>query len=161
MLTLEEFKELLNYRRETAEFTWKKPRQNVKVGDIAGCVNKVKGYHYIGIKGRNYYAHRLVWLFETGDWPKGQIDHINNDKLDNRIENLRDVSNRENQQNQKSHRNGRLVGCYYHKQKNKWHAEIRINGEKVSLGLYLTESEAHTAYRDTHFEWFGHHPLTA
>jgi len=79
--------------------------------------------------------------------PKGMcIDHINGNSLDNRRSNLRIVTIRENSQNQKKHRSGKLVGCSYENRAKKWKAQIMINGSMKGLGYFKTEHEAHEAY---------------
>ena len=98
------------------------------------------------IDGKEYKAHRLAWLYVYGIWPKLYIDHINGIRDDNRICNLRDVSNRENAINRSYHRKGKLAGASYHKQKGKWRATIRINGRYTHLGLFETKEEAHLFY---------------
>ena len=80
------------------------------------------------------------------------VDHINGNSLDNRKSNLRIVTNRENQQNQKKHRSGRLFGCYFHKEKKKWKSRITIDGESKHLGYFKTEHEAHQAYMKAYNE---------
>lgn len=102
MLTHSELKERLRYDAKTGNFYWIKPpkRSPVKVGDIAGSIH-TKGYIQITIGGARYLAHRLAWFFEYGMWPSNQIDHINGNRSDNSIVNLRDVSNAENGRNAK------------------------------------------------------------
>lgn len=146
MITQKELKELLQYNENTGIFTWKiSTNFKIKIGNIAGTLHK-NGYIYIQIKNRLYMAHRLSWLYVYGEWPKNQIDHINGIRSDNRIENLRDVTQRENQQNYKKHRDGHLVGTTYNKQRQKWLAQITINKKPVYLGRYNTQQEAHEAY---------------
>lgn len=85
--------------------------------------------------------------------PEGYVvDHINGNSLDNRKENLRIATHRENAQNQKKHRSGKLVGCSYDKQKKKWRAAIRVNGPQKILGCFKTEYEAHQAYMKAYNE---------
>jgi hypothetical protein len=85
--------------------------------------------------------------------PEGMcIDHINGNSLDNRRSNLRIVTSRENSQNKKEHRSGRLVGCSYHKKARKWQAEINIKGLSKYLGLFKTEIEANQAYMKAYNE---------
>ena len=106
------------------------------------------GYCHVNFNGRMVLYHVIVWILSTGkDIPQGmQIDHINGNKIDNRIENLRLVTTRRNQQNQKKHRAGQLVGCYFHKSKGKYQAQIKIGGKIIYLGCYKTEQEGHEAY---------------
>lgn len=103
-------------------------------------------YLQVVIDGKKWQAHRLAWILHYGKLPKGVIDHINGDKKDNRIVNLRDVTTRENSSNMKRHRNGRLVGATWHKATKKYESRIRVRGRLIHLGLFDTEIEAHGAY---------------
>ncbi len=145
-ITAGELRELLSYDETSGEFRWKvKPCKGRHVGDVAGNLN-TNGYVQIRIKGKLYMSHRLAWLYVHGEWPKDQIDHIDGNRSNNRLNNLRSVSNRENACNQKSHREGRLFGSHYSKHDKKWRARIEINGKRISLGLFPTEQDAHEAY---------------
>ncbi|MBP6738768.1 MAG: HNH endonuclease [Leptospiraceae bacterium] len=137
--------EHLSYDVNTGIIIWKKsPGNKCKIGDAAGTLSN--GYAQIGLKGKIYRTHRIVWFLYYNSWPKNQIDHINGIRDDNRIENLREVTIRENQQNRVEHRNGALVGTYFNKKAKKWRSQIRINGEHIHLGYYKTEAEAHNSY---------------
>lgn len=129
------------YSKEAGSFFWIN-------GKKAGSINN-KGYLVIKILNKSYKAHKIAWLISYGVMVSKelQIDHINGDRLDNRIDNLRIVDNRLNHINRKTHRNGRLYGCSFHKANKKWKAEIRINGVKTFIGYYSTELEAHNAYK--------------
>ena len=107
------------------------------------------GYCQVNFNGRMIKYHVIIWILSTGkDIPEGMdIDHINGNKIDNRIENLRLVTRRQNQQNRKTHRAGRLVGATYNKGHNDWRSQIEIDKNKISLGCYKTEQEAHEAYK--------------
>lgn len=145
-LTQEQLKEFLDYNPETGVFRWKSALGNrIKIGDVAGTVHN-DGYRCLQIAGKSYLTHRLAWLFVFGEWPKDQIDHINGDRSDNRISNLRDVTHRENTQNAHKHRNGHLVGTTFHKHRKKWMAQIVNKGKRKHLGYFLTELQAHQAY---------------
>lgn len=99
MLTKERLQELLIYNTVTGIFTWKVNRRGTaKAGTVAGRPNN-KGYIDISIDGKRYKAHRLAWLYITGSWPENQIDHINRIRDDNRLANLRDVTQSENLRN--------------------------------------------------------------
>lgn len=96
-------KDRLSYDRETGGFFWRKRSGSQCAGNKAGTVS-ADGYVKIKITGKMFMAHRLAWLFTYGDWPRGEIDHINGDRADNRISNLRDVSRSANQRNAKRRR---------------------------------------------------------
>lgn len=141
MITQGYLKTIVSYNKDTGVFTWIISKSGVcGLNSIAGgyCHNYIR----IRINGRKYFAHRLAWLYVYGVWPKNQIDHINGIKDDNRIENLRDVTNKENQQNQKIHRGGKIPNIQYIKRLNKWAAYIQISRKKYYLGLYLSSLEA-------------------
>jgi hypothetical protein len=93
MLTQSELKEILSYDRRTGIFRWLKPSRRIKVGDVAGCVTQGygKGYVVISFKKRQYFAHRLAWLYVTGRWPK-MLDHRDRNKLNNVFANLRETT---------------------------------------------------------------------
>jgi hypothetical protein len=107
------------------------------------------GYCQVYFNGRMVKYHVIIWILSTGeDIPQGyELDHINGNKLDSRIENLRLVTTRQNQQNRKTHRAGRLVGATYLKERNYWLSQIVIDKTHIQLGLFETEQEAHKAYK--------------
>ena len=106
------------------------------------------GYCNVRFNNMRIYYHTIVWILTTGeDIPTGMyIDHINGNRVDNRFENLRLVNDRENTQNRKVHRKGKLVGCSFHKPMNKYIAKIQIGKKYIFLGYYNTEEEAHNIY---------------
>ena len=107
------------------------------------------GYCRVGFNGILVRYHVIIWILSTGkDIPQGmEIDHINGNKIDNRIENLRLVTKRGNSQNLEIHRKGRLVGATYYKRYGNWHSQIKIDENNISIGYYKTEQEAHEAYK--------------
>lgn len=129
-------------------FVYNKIKRSNKTlsGHRAGCLNKVDGYLYIGIQGRLFSVHRLVWRIYTGFWPRQQIDHINGIRSDNRICNLREATPRENNRNLKIHRNGRLFGCHYFKPAKKFQVQVKLGKKRYFIGYYNTELEAHKQY---------------
>jgi hypothetical protein len=148
MLTVEQLKNVLDYDADTGVFVWRtRPSKAVKVGDVAGCVEKRIGYVTIGIAGRIYKAHRLAWLYTYDKWPRGLIDHINGNKSDNRITNLRDVFADGNAQNVRSpnkrNKSGFMGVIWF---QNKWRASMSVNGKSKWLGDYSTPEEAHQVY---------------
>jgi hypothetical protein len=147
-LTAEQLKNVLDYAPDTGVFTWAiRPSKAVKAGSIAGCLEKRIGYVTIGVANRVYKAHRLAWLHAYGQWPKGLIDHINGNKSDNRIGNLRDVFADGNSQNvrkpNKRNKSGFMGVIWY---QNKWRASMSVNGKSKWLGDYATPEEAHQIY---------------
>lgn len=100
------------------------------------------------VKSKHKFIHRLIMERYVGRnlTDKEDIDHISGDKLDNRKENLRIVDHRTNAQNRKEHRKGKLCGCWFRKNRNKWIAEAQVRGIKHIIGSYNTEQEAHEAY---------------
>ncbi|WP_139412051.1 HNH endonuclease [Aeromonas veronii] len=122
-------------------------------GQMAGTITG-KGYYQVCLQGKFFRAHQLVaMLADIKDWrlPRQEkmkfvIDHINGRRYDNRPENLRVVTARQNQQNHASHRSGRLVGTTFYKAAGKWRSQIKVDGKIVHLGLFDTEQIAHEAY---------------
>lgn len=148
-LTAEVVRKELSYNPETGEFIRVISHAQRKiVGRVAGSTTST-GYRTISIGGNSYKAHRLAWLVTHGEWPVGQIDHVNGIRTDNRIANLRVVNNRENAENKHkataSSKSG-LLGVSWHKARRKWRAEIKHKGRKFHLGLFDTPEEAYSTY---------------
>ena len=163
-LTAEIARELLTYNPDTGKLFWKErppkyfknpnsiKRWNTRwAGKEAltaitfskyGHISRLNGF----VLNKSYSTHRIAWLMYYGEWPKNQIDHINQDPTDNRIENLRDVTNAENSKNrtlQKNNTTGYLgVSLYEYKGYKKYRARIRINSIDKHLGYYDTVEEA-------------------
>ena len=145
-LTAEYLRSILHYDPDTGIFTRKvSTSNNVKAGDVAGSPSG--GYLQIMVQSRDYKAHRLAWLHFHGVWPKYQIDHINRNKTDNRIANLREVTNKQNQQNRsKSSTNtSGHPGVSWNKQNAKWQAYITHNQKNLHLGYFTDIEEALSA----------------
>lgn len=148
MISEYELKKLLHYNPETGIFKWiVSPAHAVKAGSIAGRLHKF-GYIEIRIKNKIYPAHRLAWFYVYGKWPKDQIDHINGIRDDNRIANLRECTNTENQQNRVSRKGStsKYLGVSWDSKNERWLAQININNKNKYLGSYATEEDAYKAY---------------
>jgi hypothetical protein len=148
MITAERLRELVHYCPETGEFTWITVTSNtIKIGDIAGSLRK-DGYFRIGIDKKLYFAHRLAWLYVYGNSPLGYIDHIDGDRSNNRINNLRDADRFTNNQNikcaQANNKSTGFLGVTRHGSKFK--AQITINRNHIHLGLFDNPHDAHEAY---------------
>jgi hypothetical protein len=147
LATAERVRDVLNYDPGTGVFTWRvrlSTRRNV--GEPAGC--KHHGYVIIRIDNRNYFAHRLAWLYVYGRWPEPQVDHIDGVRTNNRIANLREVSSALNKENlRRGHRDSRhgFLGVTYHTDYGFW-ARIQCQGVRHDLGYFATPEAAHEAY---------------
>lgn len=147
MLTQKRLKELLHYCPETGVFVWVvKPRKNMELGDVAGSVNGC-GYVQIQIDGKLYLAHRLAWLFVNGKLPPSLIDHINRQRADNRICNLRIATTTENLQNAsiRTDNTSGQSGVSWHKVTKKWRARIQTGKKEIYIGLFNDISDAISA----------------
>jgi len=147
MLSQERLKELLNYDCETGVFTNKVNRGRVRAGDVAGATQAV-GYVIIGVDGTRYYAHRLAWLYTHGCWPAELIDHKDGDKSNNRIGNLREANDGQNNENRceaKVNNMSGLMGVSRHVD-GLFFSRISVNKKKRHLGYFKTAEEAHQAY---------------
>lgn len=128
-------------------------------GNETGFV-KQNGYVQIFLRGRNIVANRAIWAIHYGEHadPALVIDHINRCRSDNRIENLRLISWRENAQNKERGKSG-LIGASWHKQHQKWYSCITFNRKQVFLGLFQCAEDASEAYRDAEAKIIaGYHP---
>ena len=138
MLTRHVLKNFLNYNINTGIFTWKQKRgSRICVGDIAGSTSRF-GYRCIKLFGTQYKAHRLAWLYVHGRFPIEQLDHIDGNRSNNILLNLREVTPLENQRNRKRNKNNKtgFTGVRWITDCSKWTAQIKISGECIVLGYY-------------------------
>ncbi len=158
MLTQLRLKEVLSYDPNTGDFVRLVQRRGPKngIGEIAGCDNG-QGYIRIYVDGKPYKAHRLAWLYVHGSMPLNEIDHINGNRSDNRIANLRDVVRSKNNMNRPRHRTNAagIKGVSFNKRSKKWVAQIQHQGRKIGLGYFLSKEEAAIAYLNASSQMFG------
>jgi hypothetical protein len=151
--TPQELAEKLDYNPDTGELTWKKLRDSTRIGQKAKALD-VAGYIQVNISGNVYKGHRVAWAIHYGRWPVGMIDHINGQRSDNRIENLRECDHQTNCQNM---RNGScknstgFLGVYIEHaypegHPKRYRAKIQINRKQIHLGGHATPQLAHEAY---------------
>lgn len=153
-LTAARLRELLDYDATTGAFTWRKSlgrRGHASPGKIAGCVDS-RGYRLIRLDGVLHRAHRLAWLYVTGEWPVHGIDHLHGNKDDNRFSMLREcpqVTNVENKRRPLKGNTSGLIGVSWVSSMGKWKAQIGskfIKQRNMHLGYYTSREEAHAAY---------------
>lgn len=154
-LTQAYLREILHYDPVTGSFTWRVARAQKKVGDNAGRVYTGRaskelrwGYVEIGIDNKLYRAHRLAWLYMTGEWPKVYIDHKDGDRTNNSFSNLRECTAKQNAHNRFNHhgKTSKYLGVCLDKHTKKWQASIRVNGKAIYLGQFANELDAACAY---------------
>jgi|694.fasta_scaffold28737_8 hypothetical protein len=154
-LTQEYLKSILDYNLDTGIFTWKVSKANrTKVGDVAGW--SYNGYREIEINNKAYKAHRLAWLYVYGEMPKNLVDHIDGNRSNNKISNLREATYQENSENYKTPKTNKsgVKNVSWYKSLNKWVVSISIRKTKKTVGYYddlelaeLVAIEARNKYR--------------
>lgn len=177
LLTPEELRKILEYNPATGKLFWRERsveffndgKQSAQhncaawngrfANKEAFTADHNEGYRQGRIFSRVYLAHRVIWAMVYGEWPEEQIDHINGVRDDNRIENLRAVTNQENGKNKKLSKNNTsgVIGVYWYKPTRKWRAEIKINNRRVHLGLFTKKDDAIAARKAAEAE-HGYHP---
>lgn len=150
MISQEKLRSVLAYCPETGLFT------RIKDGRIAGSTRN-DGYIAICIDYAFNNAHRLAFLYMTGEMPNGEVDHINGNRSDNRWANLRECSREQNRMNLKVYKNSAtgVPGVSWHKHMGKWHARIGSGGKRISLGYFASIEEASVARQEAQRVVFG------
>jgi hypothetical protein len=160
LITQAEVHRLLRYDATTGDFIWntRQPasfkagghsaahicaRWNASYAEKAAGTINPNGYIQINVQRNLWYAHRLAWFFVHGEWPR-YIDHINGDRSDNRIENLRSVTNAENHKNQglRAINTSGVVGVSWLTRRQRWQARIMVDGLQVNLGHFRDFADA-------------------
>jgi hypothetical protein len=147
-LTQARLKKLVSYFPPTGQFCWVDSRNGaVKIGSVAGTLNKSTGYIHIKIDGKSYQAGRLAFLYMTGAFPKNLADHKNGLTNDNRWVNLRDATRQLNSANCRTYKNNILGSKGVFRQKGgKFAARIRVDGKSIFLGNFAEIKDAEAAY---------------
>ena len=157
-LSQDQLKKELHYNPETGVFTRKIANANSgSIGDIAGCIDKTRGYVRFRVNYKHYYAHRLAWFYMKGYWPK-QIDHIDHVKTNNAFSNLRGVAHLENMKNKTMSCNNisGVSGVHWNKRDEKWQSNINKKGKKLFLGYFNDWFEAVCARKSAEFKYNYH-----
>jgi hypothetical protein len=156
IITQARLRELFEYDPAVGELVWRErpvsdfagPKHHKRwntcfAGKVAGCL-KFTGYRHISLGGKFYQAHRLIWLLVHGEWPEDHVDHIDGDKPNNRIGNLRAVPESVNSKNLPRQRNNTSGQCgvSFNKATGKWYAYIRAGGKMRSLGFFVEKDGA-------------------
>ncbi|WP_129241243.1 HNH endonuclease signature motif containing protein [Achromobacter veterisilvae] len=144
----ERLRTVLSYDPNTGIFTNRTDRPLAKAGCPAGSPDKY-GYLQIFFEGKNCKAHRLAWLYMAGDWPAGNIDHVNGSRSDNRWSNLRVGSQALNAQNLRGPRRDNMIGLLgvsLDKRRGTYRAQIMVDGKSRHLGTFGDPQSAHQAY---------------
>jgi len=158
MLTQERLKQLLHYDPTTGVFTRILSKRSDRCGKQPGSLN-TKGHIQIRLDGTLYVAHRLAWLYVTGHFPIDQIDHINGNKSDNRLVNLREATNKQNQENiplQTNNTSG-YRGVSFDKRLKKFRSYVCHNRQQICLGFFEDIDFAAEVARKARDELFTHH----
>jgi hypothetical protein len=148
---------LFEYDPYTGTLTWRISRGGISAGSKAGSSEKT-GYALVPFKGRKVMTHRIIWLIHYGYWPK-YIDHIDHNRKNNRLSNLREVLSKVEQgQNMKQSaaNTSGVTGVKFCKQTGKWRATIRVNGNDIHLGRFRDFGKAVEARLNAEIEYDFH-----
>jgi hypothetical protein len=148
------------YNRDTGVFKRIIPWKIKKYGESLKTTHH-SGYIYMQIAGKKYAGHRLAWLSVYGHFPDGQIDHIDGNRSNNALSNLRVVSNQVNQQNSslRIDNSSGQVGVSWFKTRLTWRAVINVSGKQTTLGYFKILEEAIAARKkaETHYGFHANH----
>lgn len=150
--------QFVSYNPESGQFTWIGEDAPRRRKNSLMQTRDTAGYIILRIEGKNHKAHRVAWHLEKGEDPgKFEVDHINGNKIDNRIVNLRLSTrgqNRANSTHNKGSKSG-IKGVYWCKNQKKWRAQITTNKKVIKLGSFTDPFEAHMAYREAAVKYHG------
>lgn len=160
-LTQERVLELFDYDAENGWLIRKKDNHgrvvNRPCGNKPGCA----GYGLLTIDGKTYRVHRVIWLWCKGSWPENEIDHLDRNRMNNRINNLQDVEHKQNQQNigRHSDNSSGFPGVSWHKRAKKYRARIEVDDKDIYLGYFNTAEEAYRAYQLAKIKYHPNSPI--
>lgn len=139
--------DVLRYNAETGDLFWRVPRGTQRAGSKAGSLNKSTGYVQVKIYGQLHMAHRVAWEIYYGQPPQQEIDHVNGNRSDNRLTNLRQANRSQNCCNTAVYKNNScgLKGVH-RRPSGRWRATIYFNRQRKHLGHFDTKEAAHKAY---------------
>ena len=152
----EEVRAVLDYAPETGAFTWKVRVGNQRAGSRAETDHSA-GYLQVSLFGRAILAHRLAWFYVHGTWPVSEIDHVNRQRTDNRISNLREATRSQNGINNPIRKNNTsgVVGVSWSASRFRWTAQIVINKKCIPLGRYINKEDAISARKQAETKYHG------
>lgn len=150
MTCADSLKEILSYSPETGAFHWKQTRGGRALAGAEAGTYEAQGYRTIFVWGKKHKAHRLAWLYMTGEWPALGIDHMDGNKGNNAWANLRQVTVRQNAENKRrarrDNKSSGLLGVTWNNRTRSFQARIQVKGRSHSLGYFDDPTEAHKAY---------------
>jgi len=156
-LTKEYLDEIFTYDGKSGKLFWK-IRKSIRntVGQEVGKLSDT-GYKVVSIDYCRYRVHRIIWFMNYGKWPN-EIDHINHNRTDNRLENLRDVGRKINGKNQSLSKNNKsgYSGVYWSKREQKWKVEIKVDFKKICLGTFKNLKDAVTVRKQAEIDYGFH-----
>lgn len=155
MVTQKRLRELFDYNEETGLFTRISPVRKANVGDVAGAKAK-NGYITISVDCKRYYAHRLAFIYMTGECPK-TVDHIDRNRQNNKWSNLRASSSKLQEANKEKcqGKTSKYKGVHFNRNLGKYIARIKVDGKGIHLGCFHDEDDAARAYNAAAINEFG------
>ena len=159
MITAEQLREAFIYCPSSGLFTWRRHQQYMLVGRVAGCLHRKIGYWVLQLNNEKIRAHIAAWVYVYGEYPGGDLDHKDLNRLNNAIANLRITNKSNNGANrgpQKNNTSG-YKGVFWHERLGKWFSQIRVRGELKYLGNFSIKEDAAKAYDTAAASAFGEH----
>ena len=144
-ITAETVRELFDYNPHDGHLRWRVARQKIIKGAIAGYVSTSDGYRYVCFDYNELLAHRIIWFWVTGEWPKCQIDHENRIRDDNRWTNLREATNGQNSRNSSGRRNSTTGIRGIDVRRGKYRVRINVDGREIVIGRFVKLRDAERA----------------